>query len=78
MYVNDSNLTHLDSFGVRHFTKEIKKLMGDKIIKTNIYKIQAYNSTICGYFCFGFIDFMLKVKVYGSRQIHFLPTIMKK
>ena len=78
MYVNDSNLTYFDSFGVKHFTKEIKKLMGDKIIKTNIYKIQAYNSTICGYFCFEFIDFMLKVKVYWSRQIHFLLTIMKK
>ena len=27
---------------------------------TNIYRIQAYNSIMCGYFCIGFIDFMLK------------------
>ena len=26
----------------------------------NISRIQVYNSTMCGYFCFGFIDFMLK------------------
>ena len=26
----------------------------------NIYRIQAYDSKICGYFCIGFIDFMLK------------------
>ena len=29
---------------------------------TNIYRIQAYNSEMCGYFCIGFTDFMLKGK----------------
>ena len=29
---------------------------------TNIYRIQAYDSTMCGYFCIGFIDFMLNGK----------------
>ena len=29
---------------------------------TNIYRIQAYDSIICGYVCFGFIDFMMKDK----------------
>ena len=29
---------------------------------TNIYRIQAYDSIMCGYFCIGFIDFMLKSK----------------
>ena len=28
----------------------------------NIYRIQACDSIICGYFCTGFIDFMLKGK----------------
>ena len=27
---------------------------------TNIFTIQEYASTMCGYFCIGFIDFMLK------------------
>ena len=27
-----------------------------------MYRIQAYNEIICGYFCIGFIDFMLKGK----------------
>ena len=31
-----------------------------KNIVTNIYRIQAYNSIMFGYFCIGFIDFMLK------------------
>ena len=29
---------------------------------TNIYRIQANDSITCGYFCIGFIDFMLKGK----------------
>ena len=28
----------------------------------NIYRIQAYDSIMCGYFCIGFIDLMLKGK----------------
>ena len=28
----------------------------------NIYRIQAYDSTMCGYFCIAFIDFMLNGK----------------
>ena len=28
----------------------------------NIYRIQAYDPVMCGYFCIGFIAFMLKGK----------------
>ena len=36
--------------------------MANKNIITNIYRIQACNSIMCGYFCIGFIYFMLKGK----------------
>ena len=45
---------YFDSFGVEHFQKEIKKLIGNKNIK-NIYIIQVYNSIMCGYFSIRFI-----------------------
>ena len=45
------------------FQIKIKKFIGNKNIITNIYRGQAYNSTMCGYFCTGFIDFMLKSKI---------------
>ena len=32
------------------------------IVVTNISRIQAYDSVMCGYFCIGFIDFMLAGK----------------
>ena len=34
----------------------------NKDIITNIFRIQAYDSIMCGYFCIGFIDFMLAGK----------------
>ena len=33
--------------------------MGNKNVLTNVYIIQVYNSIMCGYFCIGFIDFMI-------------------
>ena len=63
LWVNNSNnITYFDSFGVEHIPKEIKTLIGNKNIKTNIFRIQAYDSIMCGYFCIGFIDFMLQGK----------------
>ena len=62
MYVNAKNVTYFDSFWVEHITKEIRKFIGNKNVITNIYKIQAYDSIMCGYFCIGFIDFILKGK----------------
>ena len=64
LYVNAKNVTYLDSLGVEHIPKEIKNFIGNKNITTNIYRMQAHDSIMCGYFCIGFIDFMLKVKVY--------------
>ena len=42
--------------------KYYKNDINNKSMKTNIFRIQAYNSIMCGYFCFGFINFMLKGK----------------
>ena len=62
MYVNAKNVIYFDSFGVEHIPKEIRKFIRNKNIITNIYRTQAYYSVMCGYFCTGFIDFMLKDK----------------
>ena len=47
-------------FEFKHIPKEIRKYIGNKNIIRNIYRIQAYHSIICRYFCIGFIDFTLK------------------
>ena len=59
LYVNNKIVIYFDSFGVEHIPKEIIKFIGNnKKIITNIYRIQAYDSIMCGYFCIGFINFM--------------------
>ena len=60
LYALNNNVTHFDSFGVEHIPKEIKKFIGNKNIQANIFRIQAHNSVMYGYFCIEFIDFMLK------------------
>ena len=62
LYVNGDNMTYFSSLGVEHILKEIKKFIGNKNITTNIFRVQAYDSVMCGYFCIGFINFMLKGK----------------
>ena len=49
---NSNNVTYFDSFGVEHIPKEIKTFIGNKNIKTNIFRIQAYDSIMCGYFLY--------------------------
>ena len=60
--MNAENVTYFHSFGVEHIPKKIRKFIRNKNITTNIYRIQAYHSLMCGYFCIEFIDFMLEVK----------------
>ena len=57
LYVNTKTVTYFDSFGVKHIPKEIEKFINNKNIITNIFRIQAYDSVMCGYFCIGFINF---------------------
>ena len=52
--------------------------IGNKNIITSIYRIQAYDSVICRYFCIGFIDFMLKGKSLLAYTNLFSPDERKK
>ena len=61
MFCNISEIVYFDSFGLEHVPKEIKQFIGNKNIIVNIFHVQANNS-MCGYFCIGFIDFMLAGK----------------
>ena len=62
LYSNANIIVYFDSFEVQHIPKEIKKFIGNKIIITNIYRMQSHDSILCGYFCTGFIDSMLEGK----------------
>ena len=78
LYVQNNNVTYFDSFGVEHIPKEIKKFIKNKNITANIFRIQAYDSVMCGYFCIEFIDFMLAGKKLTDYTNLFSPYDFKK
>ena len=74
MYVHNNNVAYFDSFGVEHIPKKIKAFIDNKNITTNIFRIQAYDSIICGYLCIGFIDFRLAGKTLTESTNLFSPN----
>ena len=64
MYVLNNDVNYFDGFGVEHIPKKIKVFTKNRSIKTNIFRIQACDSIMCGHFCIGFIDFMLAGKTF--------------
>ena len=88
LYVNNKTVTYFDSFGVEHIPKEFIKFIGneqsssakarnEKII-TNIYRIQAYDSIMCGYLCIGFINFMFNGNSLTDYTSLFPPNDFQK
>ena len=73
LHVNNNDVTYFDSFGVEHIPE------GHSLsITTNIFRIQANDSVMCGYFCIGFIDFMLKGKTLTEFTNLFSTNNFKK
>ena len=78
MYVNNDNVTCFDSFGVEHIPNKIRKFIGNKNIITNIYRMQAFNSEMCGYFSIEFIAFMLNSQSFLDYTNLFSPNNIGK
>ena len=83
---NTNNVTYFDSFGVEHISKETKAFINrtlssasqNKAVITNILRIRAYDSIMCGQCCVGFIDFMLVGKKLTDYTNLFSPHGFKK
>ena len=78
LHVSNETLTYCNCFGVEHIQKEIKKFFDNKNIATNIFRMQAYNSVMFGYFCIGFIDFMFNGNSLTDFTNIFSPTDFKR
>ena len=78
LHVKNNDITYFHSFGIEHISKEIIKFIGRKNVIANIFRIQAYDSIMCGYFCIGFIDFMFKEKTLTEFTDLFYLMILRK
>ena len=84
--LDEYKVIYFDSFGVEHIPKEINKFIDNDTtkssslehIKSNIFRIQAYDSIMCGYFCIEFINYMLKGKALLDYTNLFSPNDFKK
>ena len=77
--MQNNNVTYFDSFGVEHISKEIRAFIDRFLsIATNIFRIQGYGSIMYGYFCIGFIDFMLAGKTLTEFTNLFSPNNFKE
>ena len=74
LYVNDDNgsasynVTYFEMYGAEHIPKEIKKFIGNKNTIISIYRIQAYDSIMCGYFWI-LLDLLFYVKRWKFVRI---------
>ena len=50
LFCNRSEIIYFDSFVVEHVPEEMKEFTGNKNLKANIFRVQANNSLMCGYF----------------------------
>ena len=78
LFAKPKYTVYFDSFGIEHIPKEIKPAIGNKKVKANIFRIQAYDSIMCGYFCIKFIDHMFKGKTLLDYTNLFSPNDFKK
>ena len=79
LHIQNNDVTYFDSFWEEHIRKEIRTFIVNKNIKANIFRIQAYDSIMYGYFCIEFIDFMLARKtVTEFINLFFTKYLLKK
>ena len=77
LFVKPEYTFYFGSFGVEHIPKEINKFINNDI-ESNIFRIQAYDSIMCRYFCIEFINYMLKGKTLLDYTNLFSPNDFKK
>ena len=90
LFCSRNEIFYFDSFGVEHIPEEIKTFVEEfldrpsssasqnKNIKANIFRVQANDSVMCGYFCIGYIDFTLAGKNLTDFTNMFSPYDFKK
>ena len=74
LYPSNNNVSYFDSFGAEHIPKEIRICNDKSVVETNTFRTQAHDSIMCGYFCIGFIDFMLSDKTLTGFTNLFAPN----
>ena len=74
LFIKTNEVIYFDSFGIEQIPKEIEHAIGNKEIKASIFRLQAHDSIMCGYYCIEFINYMLKGKTLLDYTNLFSPN----
>ena len=85
LFVKTKEAIYFDSFGIEHIPIEINKFIDNDTtkssslerIESNIFRMQAYDSIMWGYFCIEFINYMHKDKKLLDYTNLFSPNDLK-
>ena len=78
LFCNRNEIVYFDRFGVEYIPDQIEEVIGNKSIKAYIFRLQATDSVMCGYFYIRFIDFLLAGKKLIDYTNLFSPHNFKK
>ena len=78
LFIQKKGAVYFDSFGVERLPEEIKKFLHGKNLNLNLFRIQEFDSIMCGYFCLGFLDYMFAGKSLLEYTSLFSPNDFKK
>ena len=73
LYLKKKESVYFYSFGVEYIPEEIKEFIKNKNIKAYVFWVQENESIMCGYFCIGFIGFMVAGKKLTDYTNLFSP-----
>ena len=74
LIVKKNKCIYFDSFGVEHIAEEIERFVKGLETDSNIYRVQSYDSIMCGYYCIKFIEYMFSGKKLTDFTNLFSPN----
>ena len=78
LFCNRSEIVYFDSFGVENVPEEITEFVRNKNMTATIFRVQANNSVMRGYFCFVSLILCLLVKNRLILRACFLLMTLKR
>ena len=74
LFIDNNLALYFDYFGIEYIPQEVLNKIRDKSITHNIFRIQANESVMCGFYCMAFIEYMLSRKTLLDYTNSFSPN----
>ena len=78
LFIDRHVSVYFDSFGIEYISQELLSKIRDKPITHNIFRMQDYDSIMCGFYCIAFIEYMFVRKTLLDYTNFFSPNEYKK